>query len=121
MAGFKMDFFKGMTYNDIRHIFEKHYNFIRAFLEKGEKEIKEEGSKRKGDSLNQDAAKKQRINEEEEEPKAYLQIIVNDDDDVFTEATPFASKFLLWTIKSIMKTTNLTTRSSEQMELTSYS
>nr|GEV67412.1 hypothetical protein [Tanacetum cinerariifolium] len=83
----------GMTYNDIRPIFKKHYNSIQAFLEKGEKEIKEEGSKRKGDSLNQDAAKKQRINEGEEELKAHLQIIVNDDDDdVFTEATPLASK-----------------------------
>nr|GEV60290.1 hypothetical protein [Tanacetum cinerariifolium] len=92
MAGFKMDFFKGMTYNDIRLIFKKHYNSIRAFLEKGEKEIKEEGSKRKGDSLNQDAVKKQRIDEKEEELKAYLQIVVNDDDDVFTEATPLASK-----------------------------
>nr|GFA63974.1 hypothetical protein [Tanacetum cinerariifolium] len=67
MVGFKMDFFK-------------------------EKEIKEEGSKRKGDSLNQDAVKKQRIDEEAEELKAHLQIVVNDDDDVFTEATPLASK-----------------------------
>nr|GEU53486.1 hypothetical protein [Tanacetum cinerariifolium] len=52
MAGFKMDFFKGMTYNDIRPIFEKHYNSIKAFLEEGEKEIEEEGNKRKGGSLN---------------------------------------------------------------------
>nr|GEW01566.1 hypothetical protein [Tanacetum cinerariifolium] len=67
--------------------------FKMDFLKKGEKEIEEEGSKRKGDSLNQDAAKKQRINEGEEELKAHLQIIVNDDDDdVFTEATPLASK-----------------------------
>nr|GEZ29693.1 retrovirus-related Pol polyprotein from transposon TNT 1-94 [Tanacetum cinerariifolium] len=64
MVGFKMDFFKGMTYNDIKPIFEKHYNLIRAFLEKGDKEIEEEGSKRKG----------------------------NDDDDVYTEATPLALK-----------------------------
>nr|GEW97947.1 hypothetical protein [Tanacetum cinerariifolium] len=42
--------------------------------------------------LTQDAAKKQRINEEEGELKAHLQILVNDDDDVFTEATPLASK-----------------------------
>nr|GEV75977.1 hypothetical protein [Tanacetum cinerariifolium] len=68
MAGFKMDFFKG------------------------EKEMEEEGSKRKGDSLNQDATKKQRINEEKEELKAHLQIVVNDDDDVFTKAKPLASK-----------------------------
>nr|GEV62776.1 hypothetical protein [Tanacetum cinerariifolium] len=45
MVGFKMDFFKGMTYTDIRPIFEKHFNSIVAFLEKGEKEIEEEASK----------------------------------------------------------------------------
>nr|GEU35157.1 hypothetical protein [Tanacetum cinerariifolium] len=92
MVGFKMDFFKGMTYNDIRPIFEKYYDSIQAFLEKREKEIEEEGSKRKGDSLNQDVGKKQRINEEEQELKAHLQIVVNDDDGIFTEATPLASK-----------------------------
>nr|GEW76389.1 hypothetical protein [Tanacetum cinerariifolium] len=93
MVGFKMDFFKWMTYNDIRPIFEKHYNSIRAFLEKGEKEIEKEGNKRKGDSLNQDAAKKQRIDEETEELKTHLQIVANDDDDdVYTEATPLALK-----------------------------
>nr|GEV32025.1 hypothetical protein [Tanacetum cinerariifolium] len=95
MAGFKMDFFKGMTYNEIRPIFEKHYNSIKAFLEKGEEEIKEEGSKRKGGSLNQDAAKKQRINEEEEELKTHLHIVANDDDDVYTEATPLSLKMIL--------------------------
>nr|GEV07333.1 xylulose kinase-1 [Tanacetum cinerariifolium] len=92
MAGFKMDFFKGMTYNNIRPIFKKHYNSIRAFLEKGEKEIEEKGSKRKGNSLNQDAAKKQRIDEETEELKTHLLIVANNDDDVYTEATPLASK-----------------------------
>nr|GEU46318.1 ribonuclease H-like domain-containing protein [Tanacetum cinerariifolium] len=91
MAGFKMDFFKGMTYNDIRPIFEKHYNSIRAFLEKGEEEIEEEGSKRKDDILNQDASKKQRIYEETDELKTHLQIIANNDD-VYTEATPLALK-----------------------------
>nr|GEX05276.1 hypothetical protein [Tanacetum cinerariifolium] len=68
-AGFKMDFFKSMNYTDIRPIFEKHYNSIQAFLEKGDNEIQEEGSKRKDDSLEQRAAKKQRIDEKEEELK----------------------------------------------------
>nr|GEW29139.1 hypothetical protein [Tanacetum cinerariifolium] len=93
MAGFKMDFFKGMTYNDIRPIFEKHYNLNQAFLEKVEEKVigqKEEGNKRKCDSLNQDAAKKQRIDEETKELKTHIQIIANDDDDVYTEATPLA-------------------------------
>nr|GEX63085.1 ribonuclease H-like domain-containing protein [Tanacetum cinerariifolium] len=92
MVGFKMDFFRGMTYTDIRPILEKHYNSIQDFLEKGEEEItkQEEGSKRKDVSPEQRAAKKQRIDIEEEELKIHLQIVVNDDDDVFTKATPLA-------------------------------
>nr|GEU47308.1 hypothetical protein [Tanacetum cinerariifolium] len=97
MAGFKMDFVKGMTYSEIRPIFEKHYNLIQDFLEKGEGEItvQEEGSKRKGKSLKQKAAKKQRIDEEAEELKRHLQIVVNDDDDIYTKATPLASKVIV--------------------------
>nr|GFC30514.1 hypothetical protein [Tanacetum cinerariifolium] len=37
------------------------------------------------------AAKKQRIYEATEELKTHLQIVANDDDDVYTEATPLAS------------------------------
>nr|GEX16303.1 ribonuclease H-like domain-containing protein [Tanacetum cinerariifolium] len=70
MVGFKMDFFK----------------------EKGKNEIEEERSKRKGENLEHDTAKRQRIEEEAEELKRHLHIMVNDDDDVFTEATPLASK-----------------------------
>nr|GEW23111.1 reverse transcriptase domain-containing protein [Tanacetum cinerariifolium] len=95
MAGFKMDFFKGMTYINIRPIFEKHFNSIWAFLEKGEKEIEDEESKeskRKSESSKQKAAKNQRIDEEVEELKTHLQIIPNDEDDVYTEATPLALK-----------------------------
>nr|GFA33382.1 hypothetical protein [Tanacetum cinerariifolium] len=39
MAGFKIDFFKGMTYSEIKPIFEKHYNSIQDFLEKVEEEV----------------------------------------------------------------------------------
>nr|GEY02688.1 hypothetical protein [Tanacetum cinerariifolium] len=38
-------------------------------------------------------AKKQRTNEEGEELKTHPQIMANDDDDVYTEATPLATKF----------------------------
>nr|GEY18391.1 retrovirus-related Pol polyprotein from transposon TNT 1-94 [Tanacetum cinerariifolium] len=58
IAGFKMNFFKGMTYSEIRPLFEKHYNLIQAFLEKGEeevtlqeKEIKEDDNKRQATPL----------------------------------------------------------------------
>nr|GEY05636.1 hypothetical protein [Tanacetum cinerariifolium] len=89
MAGFKMNFFKGITYSEIRPLFEKHYNLVQAFLEKGEeevtiqeKEIEEEGNKRQGESLKQEITKKQRIDEEAEELKRHLHIMANDDDDV---------------------------------------
>nr|GFA36850.1 hypothetical protein [Tanacetum cinerariifolium] len=70
MARFKMEFFKGEE----------------------EVTVLEEGSKRKGENLEQDTAKKQRIDEEADELKAHLQIVANDDDDVYTEATPLALK-----------------------------
>nr|GEW93897.1 hypothetical protein [Tanacetum cinerariifolium] len=61
MVGFKIDLFRGMTYTNIRPIFEKHYNLNQAFLERVEEEVtcqEEEGSKRKDDSIEQRAAKK---------------------------------------------------------------
>nr|GEY05123.1 reverse transcriptase domain-containing protein [Tanacetum cinerariifolium] len=121
MARFKMDFFRGMTYNEIRPIFEKHYNLNQAFLERVEEEVtgqEEEGSKRKSESSKQRAAKKQRIDEETEELKTHLQILPNDEDDVYTEATPLALKVPVVDYKSIMKTTKLSTRSPELMDLT---
>nr|GEY21506.1 putative ribonuclease H-like domain-containing protein [Tanacetum cinerariifolium] len=48
--------------------------------------------KRKGENLKQDTTEKQRIDEDADELKRHLQIIANDDDDVYTEATPLASK-----------------------------
>nr|GEV59863.1 hypothetical protein [Tanacetum cinerariifolium] len=99
MVGFNMTFFKGMTYNDIRPIFEKRYNSIQASLDRVNKEvkekekvIKEENLKIRGESLEQEQAKKQRMDDEAEELKRHLQIVTNDDDDVYTKATPLASK-----------------------------
>nr|GEV67034.1 hypothetical protein [Tanacetum cinerariifolium] len=98
MDGFKMKFFKGMTYSEIRPLFEKHYNSIQVFLEKEEervmvedKEIEEEGNKRQGESLEQEKAKKQRVDEKAEALKRHLQIVANDAD-VYIEANPLASK-----------------------------
>nr|GEZ58464.1 hypothetical protein [Tanacetum cinerariifolium] len=122
MAGFKMDFFRGMTYIEIRPIFENHYNSIQAFLEKGENEIKEEGSKRKSESSEQRAAKKQRIDEEVDELKTHLQIVPNDEDDVedlemiwklvqerFQSSKPknFSDDFLLNTLKTMFEKPNV--------------
>nr|GEY46044.1 hypothetical protein [Tanacetum cinerariifolium] len=94
----QMDFFKGMSYDDIRPIFEKYFNSNVAFLEKSEKELEEEASralKRKTESSEEKAVKKQKLDEEVEELKKNLQIIPNDEDDVYTEATPLALKLFV--------------------------
>nr|GEU48543.1 hypothetical protein [Tanacetum cinerariifolium] len=100
MASFKMNYFKGMTYNEIRPLFEKHYNYNQAFLKEvneevivPEKEVEVEGHKREGKSLKKEITNKQNMDKEAEELKSHLQIVSNDsDDDVYTEATPLASK-----------------------------
>nr|GEW26853.1 hypothetical protein [Tanacetum cinerariifolium] len=71
MDGFKMNYFKGMTYK---------------------KEVEVEAHKREGESLVKEITKKQKMDEEVKNLKSHLQIVANDDDDVYTEATPLASK-----------------------------
>nr|GFA08305.1 hypothetical protein [Tanacetum cinerariifolium] len=95
MAGFKMDYFKGMSYDDIRPIFEKYFNSNVAFLKKTKERLEEEESKalkRKVETSKEKAVKKQKLDEEVEKLKKLLQIMPNDDDDVYTEATPLALK-----------------------------
>nr|GEX06717.1 putative ribonuclease H-like domain-containing protein [Tanacetum cinerariifolium] len=98
VVGFKMDYFKGMSYDDIRPIFEKHFNSNVAFLQKTKEQMDEEDSralKRLNESQEDKAAKKQKLDEEVEELKRHLQIVPNDEDDVYTEATPLALKLIL--------------------------
>nr|GEX89147.1 retrovirus-related Pol polyprotein from transposon TNT 1-94 [Tanacetum cinerariifolium] len=93
--GFKMDYFKGMSYDDIRPIFEAKFNSNVAFLLKTKEQINEEDSKslkRLNETLAEKASKKQKLDEEVEELKRHLQIVPNKDDDVYTEATPLAQK-----------------------------
>nr|GEV79791.1 hypothetical protein [Tanacetum cinerariifolium] len=56
-----------------------------------ENEVKVEGHKREGKSLEKEITNKQKMDEEAEELKSHLQIVTNDDD-VYTETTPLASK-----------------------------
>nr|GEV11080.1 hypothetical protein [Tanacetum cinerariifolium] len=95
MAGFKMDYFNGMKYDDIRPIFKKYFNFNVAFLEKTKEQMEEEDNralKRANESQAEKAAKKQKLDEEVAELKRHLQIVPNDEDDVYTEATPLNRK-----------------------------
>nr|GEW53842.1 hypothetical protein [Tanacetum cinerariifolium] len=45
VAGFKMDYFKGMPYDDIRLVFEKYFDSNVAFLQKKNKQMDEEDSR----------------------------------------------------------------------------
>nr|GEW08355.1 hypothetical protein [Tanacetum cinerariifolium]GEW11806.1 hypothetical protein [Tanacetum cinerariifolium] len=95
VVGFKMDYFKGMSYDDIRPIFEAKFNTNVAFLQKTKEQIEEEESralKRLNETPVEKAAKMQKLDEEVKELKRHLQIVPNEDDDVYTEATPLARK-----------------------------
>nr|GEU44935.1 hypothetical protein [Tanacetum cinerariifolium] len=87
---------RGMSYDDIRPIFEKYFNSNVAFLEKSKQELEEEASralKRKNKSSKEKAVKKQKCDEEVEGLKKHIQIVPNNEDDIYTEATPLALKF----------------------------
>nr|GFC03831.1 hypothetical protein [Tanacetum cinerariifolium] len=64
-------------------------------LEKTQEQMEEEdirALKRISESQAEKAAKKQKLDEEVAEIKRHLQIVPNDEDDVYTEATPLAHK-----------------------------
>nr|GEY86937.1 hypothetical protein [Tanacetum cinerariifolium] len=98
VASFKMDYFKGMSYDDIRPIFERYFDSNMDFLQKTKEQIEEEESKALkniNETPAERAAKKQKLDKEVEELKRHLQIVPNEDDDVYTEATPLPRKLIL--------------------------
>nr|GEV55631.1 hypothetical protein [Tanacetum cinerariifolium] len=99
-ARFKLDYFKGLSYDDIRPIFEAMFNTNLEFLLKSKEQMEEE-DERAIASINetpaQKAAKRRKLNEEAkeiEDLKQHLEIVPNEDDDVYTKATPLARKLL---------------------------
>nr|GEX70799.1 hypothetical protein [Tanacetum cinerariifolium] len=95
VAGFRLDYFKGMSYDDIRPIFEAKFNLNIEFLLKTKEQMEEEES-RVIQSINetsaQKAAKRRKLNEEVKDLKRHLEIVPDEDDDVYTKATPLARK-----------------------------
>nr|GEW47089.1 putative reverse transcriptase, RNA-dependent DNA polymerase [Tanacetum cinerariifolium] len=81
---------------------DKKFNSNVAFLEKTREQMEEEDSKalkRASESQAEKATKKQKLDEEVEELKKHHQIVPNDVDDVYTEATPVARKGLRLLVK----------------------
>nr|GEW40550.1 hypothetical protein [Tanacetum cinerariifolium] len=95
VAGFRLDYFKGMSYDDIRPIFEAKFNSNVDFLLKTKEKMEEEERKalqRINETPAQRAAKRRKLNEEVEDLKIHLEIVPDEDDDVYTEATSLARK-----------------------------
>nr|GEV91113.1 retrovirus-related Pol polyprotein from transposon TNT 1-94 [Tanacetum cinerariifolium] len=94
-AGFKLDYFKRMSYDDIRLIFKAKFNSNIEFLLKSKEKIEEEEN-RAQESINktpaQKVAKRRKLDEEVEDLKQHLEIVLDEDDDVYTEATLLARK-----------------------------
>nr|GEW70393.1 hypothetical protein [Tanacetum cinerariifolium] len=97
-AGYKMDFFKGMSYDEICPIFQARFDANMRFLFKSREEIEEEDQevlKSINETPAQKAAKRRKLNEEAQEAedlKTCLEVVDDEDDDVFTEATPLTRK-----------------------------
>nr|GEY80032.1 NADH dehydrogenase subunit 5, mitochondrial [Tanacetum cinerariifolium] len=97
-VGFRLDYFKGMSYDNRRPIFEAKFNSNIKFLLKSKEQIEEKDNRAIAsinETLAQKAAKMRRLNKEAEdvkELKEHLEIVPNEDDDVYLEATPLARK-----------------------------
>nr|GEZ61795.1 hypothetical protein [Tanacetum cinerariifolium] len=95
VVGFRLDYFKGMSYEDVRPIFEAKFNLNIAFLLKTKEQLEDEEN-RAIQSINetpaQKAAKRRKLNEEVEDLKKHLEIVPDEDDDVYTEAIPLVRK-----------------------------
>nr|GEZ82829.1 hypothetical protein [Tanacetum cinerariifolium] len=96
--GFKMEFFKGKTYDEILPIFQARFDANLKFLFKLREEIEKEDEeiiKSINETPAQKAAKRRKLSEEAQEAddlKKRLEIVQDEDDDVFVEATPLAQK-----------------------------
>nr|GFC05835.1 hypothetical protein [Tanacetum cinerariifolium] len=93
-----MEFFKGKTYDQILLIFQARFNANMKFLFNTREEMEkkdEEIIKSINETPAQKAAKRRKLSEEAQEAddlRRRLEIVPEEDDDVFVEAIPLAQK-----------------------------
>nr|GFC79887.1 hypothetical protein [Tanacetum cinerariifolium] len=96
--GYKMEFFKGKMYDEILPIFQARFDAKLKFLFKSREEMEKEDEeiiKSINETPAQKAANRRKLSEEAQEAddlKKRLEIVQDEDDDVFVEATPLAQK-----------------------------
>ncbi|GJV88859.1 hypothetical protein Tco_1532797 [Tanacetum coccineum] len=98
-GGYKQSYFKEMSYEDIRPIFERVWDQNHVFVPK-DSEIEKEVMKRSGFDLQQESSKKQKLDEqaevqvdsdqEEDEMKKYMKIVP--DEEIAIDGIPLATK-----------------------------
>nr|GEU54596.1 hypothetical protein [Tanacetum cinerariifolium] len=102
--GYKQKDFKGKSFDAIKKMFDKVYKRVNTFVamdseviegsKKTQAEVTKGSSKRAGDEIEQESAKRQRLKKEDDttELKRCLEIVPENDDDVTIKATPISSK-----------------------------
>nr|GEW51339.1 hypothetical protein [Tanacetum cinerariifolium] len=99
--GYKMEFFKGKTYDEILSIFQAMFHANMKFLLKSREEMEKEDEeiiKSINETPAQKAAKRRKLSKEAQEAddlRRRLEIVQDKDDDVFVEAIPLAQKVLV--------------------------
>nr|GEX41462.1 hypothetical protein [Tanacetum cinerariifolium] len=94
--GYKMDLFKGMKYDKILPIFQDKFDANMRFLFKSREEMEAEDQeiiKSINETPAQKATKRRKLSEEAqkaEDLRKQLEVVEDEDDDVFVEATPLA-------------------------------
>nr|GFA05068.1 hypothetical protein [Tanacetum cinerariifolium] len=101
MDGWKPRALKNKYFAEIKELFDKEMTWINNFVDFRTKLVKESSKKveeissiRTGDELEQESAKKQKVDHDQEaaELKRCLKIVSDDEDDVTIDATPLSSK-----------------------------
>ncbi|GJS73528.1 putative ribonuclease H-like domain-containing protein [Tanacetum coccineum] len=101
MVGYKHNQLKSKSYDEIQEMFDKEIKRVNTFVDmntelvKGSKTKAEGSSKRAGDELEQEKAKKQKGDDDQEEAEMKRHIEIVKDDEVEIDAIPLASKPLV--------------------------
>ncbi|GKD81738.1 hypothetical protein Tco_1348577 [Tanacetum coccineum] len=98
MAGYKHNQLKSKSYDGIQEMFDKEMKRVNTFVDmntelvEGSKTKAEGSSKRAGNELEQEKAKKQKGNDDQEEAEMKRHIKIVKDDEVAIDAIPLATK-----------------------------
>ncbi|GJY20113.1 hypothetical protein Tco_0392679 [Tanacetum coccineum] len=98
MAGYKHNQLKSKSYDEIQEMFDKEMKRVNTFVDmntelvKGSKTKAEGSSKRAGDELEQEKAKKEKGDDDQEEAEMKRHIEIVKDDEVAIDAIPLATK-----------------------------